>query len=57
MKYELSFWGYVDRKYKINHDTIESAEAEARRVLATLPNRRAHPAVIYDERRVVSSVA
>jgi hypothetical protein len=46
-KYELTFWGGVKAKYKRNHPTLEAATAEAKKVLAKLSNRAAHPAVIY----------
>lgn len=55
-KYELTFWSGVKCKYKRMHDTIESAEKEAKRILAKLPNRGAHPAVIYDDKKAVRSV-
>ena len=47
--FELSFWGLVSVKYRPRHKTIEAAKAEAERVLAKLPNRGAHPAVIYQD--------
>ena len=56
MTYELTFWSGVKCKFKRIHDTIEAAEAEAKRILAKLPNRGAHPAVIYDQKKVVRSV-
>jgi hypothetical protein len=48
--FELVFWGGAINKlprHKRNHDTIDSAEAEARRILAKIGNRPAHPAIIY----------
>jgi hypothetical protein len=45
--YELTFWGGVNVKHKRNHPTLEAATAEAKKVLAKLDNRAAHPAVIY----------
>lgn len=48
--YELTFWGGVSVKYRRNHKSIEAARSEAARVLAKLPNRAAHHAIIYDER-------
>jgi len=46
-KFELTFWGGVIERYRRNHTTFEAAEAEAYRVLRELPNRDAHPAIIY----------
>jgi len=47
--FELAFWGGVGLRYRRTHLTFKSAEAEALRVLAKLPNRNAHPAVIYQD--------
>lgn len=61
--YELTFAGfaYVARRvrYRRMHKTLESVKAEAEKVLARLPNRGAHPAVIYkdDERQPVASLS
>jgi hypothetical protein len=46
-KYELTFWGSVTVKHKRNHPTLEAATTEAKKVLAKVSNRTAHPAVIY----------
>jgi len=56
MTYELTFWGGIKCKYKRVHETLASAEAEAKRILEKLPNRAAHPAVIYDDNKAVKSV-
>ena len=45
--FELTFWGGLNRRYKKFHETQESAENEARRVLNRLENRGAKPAMIY----------
>ena len=47
--FELTFWGGVNVKYRRNHKNVEAAKTEAQRVLAKLPNRNAHPAVIYKD--------
>lgn len=55
--FELSFWGLAPHKgmiasgikFRARHTTLEAAKAEADRVLAKLPNRGAHPAVIYQD--------
>lgn len=46
-EYELTFWGGVATRYKRLHTNMASAKQEALRVLAQLPNRGQHPAVIY----------
>jgi hypothetical protein len=46
-KYELTFWGGVSVKHKKAHPTLEAATTEAKKVLAQISNRNAHPAVIY----------
>jgi len=47
MKFELVFFGGVSIKYKRKHDTVESAKAEAKRVLNCIVNAAAHPPIIY----------
>ena len=50
-QYELTFWGGLPNRfvegYRRHHATLEAARAEAHRCLAELPNRSAHPAIIY----------
>jgi hypothetical protein len=46
-KFELTFWGGVDVRYRRNHKTVEQAKAEALKVLGKINNRNAHPAIIY----------
>jgi hypothetical protein len=46
-KFELSFWGGVKTRYRRWHTSYEAARDEAYRVLLSLPNRAAHPAIIY----------
>jgi hypothetical protein len=48
--YELSFWGGAFAqvpRYKRKHATYDEAADEAVRVLMTLDNRGAHPAIVY----------
>lgn len=47
-QFQLAFWGGTTIRYKRNHADLESAEAEARKVLNKMSNRGAHPAVIYE---------
>ena len=47
--FELTFWGGVGATYRRTHLTLDSAKAEAGRVLADISNRAAHPAVIYED--------
>ena len=48
--YLLTFWGGASpsftARYRRWHPTYDAAREEALRVLAALPNRAAHPAVI-----------
>jgi hypothetical protein len=46
-QFELTFWGGVAWQYRRWHATYEAAEATARKVLADLENRAAHPATIH----------
>lgn len=46
-RFELVFAGGPNFRYSRLHDTYEAAEAEAARILAKMPNRAAHPAIIY----------
>ncbi len=46
-KFELTFWGSVPVRYRRFWPTYEAAEGRALQVLASLDNRRAHPAIIY----------
>lgn len=49
--FELVFWGGLPArfvpKYRRHHETFDAAKREAYRCLAELPNRAAHPAIIY----------
>ncbi len=45
--FELVFWGGTKLRYRHTHVNYEAAETEARRVLARMCNRAAHPAIIY----------
>ena len=47
MMFELVFAGGPNFRYRRLHKTYEAAEAEAVRILAKMPNRAAHPAIIY----------
>lgn len=47
--YELTFWGGTRETYRRTHLTLASAEREAKRVLADMNDRNAHPAVIYED--------
>ncbi len=57
-KFELTFWGGTDIRYRRRHKTLDAAQAEAEKVLAKMDQRAAHPAVIYhdDERQPVATV-
>jgi hypothetical protein len=46
MNFTLVFFGGVSVRYRKNHQSIESARAEAKRVLAKIANAAAHPAII-----------
>jgi len=46
-KFELTFWGGVNVRYRRWHKTEEAARETAYRVLEELDNRAAHPAIIY----------
>lgn len=57
-KFELTFFGGTDIRYRRRHKTIDAAREEALKVLGKMNNRGAHPAVIYhdDERQPVATV-
>lgn len=57
-KFELTFFGGTDVRYRRRHKTLEAAQAEAEKVLAKMEQRAAHPAVIYhdDARQPVATV-
>ena len=45
--YTLTFWGGLSGvRYAREHNSLEGAREEALRVLASLENRGAHPAII-----------
>jgi hypothetical protein len=44
--FTLVFFGGVSVRYRKNHRSIESAKAEAKRVLSKMANAAAHPAII-----------
>lgn len=45
--FELTFWGGTSIRYRRDHRTIHTATREALRVLLTIRDRAAHPAIIY----------
>jgi hypothetical protein len=45
--FELTFWGGVSRRYRRWHESYEAAATEAYKILMSLDNRAAHPAIIY----------
>lgn len=55
-RFELSFFGGTDIRYKRGHDDIESAKTEARRVHSKMQNKGAHPAIIYEGDKQVLSI-
>lgn len=47
-KFELAFWGGISkRRYRRWHETFDEAETEALKILGSLSNRAAHPAIVY----------